>query len=379
VPIKVREQVSGTLSLIAVESGRRYDAQDLSLAAELGRRVGTFIENAQLYERTQAAAAKAEAAAHEAETAGRLKDEFLATVSHELRTPLNAILGWSSMLKVRAEPALVAKGIAVINRNAAAQSKIIEDILDVSRIITGQLRLELRPVDLVAIVADAIEVVRPSAVVREIGIEFERPPEPSFLVGDPERLQQVMWNLLSNAVKFNDRGGHVEVRIEQRGSQLVLTVVDNGKGIDQAFLPYVFERFKQADGSTTRRFGGLGLGLAIVRHIVELHGGRVAVTSPGLGKGAAFEVILPVQALAPATDEPQSTSSERPPSVVPIAHLEGLKVLVVDDEPDARDLVELVLTQAGAKVRTANSASTGLALLVPFQPDVIVSDIGMSD
>ncbi|HXK18162.1 MAG TPA: PAS domain S-box protein, partial [Polyangiaceae bacterium] len=351
VPIKARDKVLGTLSLIAAESGRRYDRQDVSLATELGRRVGTFIENALLYEHAQAAAASAEAAARQADMAGRLKDEFLATVSHELRTPLNAIVGWSSVLKVRAEPALVAKGIAVINRNAATQSKIIEDILDVSRIITGKLRLELRPVDLVGIVLDAIEVVRPSAAARDISLDFQRPAEPALLVGDAERLQQVMWNLLSNAVKFSERGGRVQVRLEQRGSQVVARVVDQGKGIDLAFLPYVFERFKQADSSTTRRFGGLGLGLAIVRHIVELHGGRVAATSAGPGRGAAFEISLPVQAVMPLVEEAATrATSARPASEPPAASLEGLRVLVVDDEADARDLLELVLTQAGAKV-----------------------------
>ena len=380
VPIKARERVLGTLSLLAAESGRRYDRQDLGLASELGRRVGTFIENALLYERAQVAAASAEAAARDAELAGRLKDEFLATVSHELRTPLNAIVGWSSMLKVRPEPALVAKGIAVINRNAAAQSKIIEDILDVSRIITGKLRLELRPVDLVAIVADAIEVVRPSAAVREISIEFQRPPEPAFLVGDPERLQQVMWNLLSNAVKFSESGGRVEVKLEQRGSQLFASVIDEGQGIEAGFLPYVFERFKQADSSTTRRFGGLGLGLAIVRHIVELHGGRATVNSAGPGRGSAFVVGLPVHAVLPPLEEPQtSAASEHPPSRPPCASLEGLRVLVVDDEADARDLLELVLTQAGAKVLPAPSAAAAVEALLRFQPNVIVSDIGMAD
>jgi CheY-like chemotaxis protein len=233
---------------------------------------------------------------------------------------------------------------------------------------------------LVGIVLDAIEVVRPSATARDIQIDFPRPAEPALLVGDAERLQQVMWNLLSNAVKFSERGGRVEVRLEQRGSQVVASVVDQGKGIDLAFLPYVFERFKQADSSTTRRFGGLGLGLAIVRHIVELHGGRVAATSTGPGRGAAFEICLPVQAVMPLVEEAATlATSARPVREPPAASLDGLRVLVVDDEADARDLLELVLTQAGAKVRTAPSAAAGLLALLSFQPDVIVSDIGMAD
>jgi PAS domain S-box-containing protein len=379
VPIKVRDQVSGTLSLIAAESGRRYDARDLALAAELGRRVGTFIENAQLYERAQQAASRAALAAREAEAAGRMKDEFLATVSHELRTPLNAILGWSSMLKVRKDPASLAKGVDVIHRNALAQSKIIEDILDVSRIITGKLRLELGPVDLAMVICDALEVVRPSAAAREISLRFDKPAESKILAGDAERLQQVMWNLLSNAVKFSEPGGEILVEVEQRGSQLAVTVTDHGKGIDPEFLPYVFDRFKQADSSTTRRFGGLGLGLAIVRHIVELHGGRASVRSNGLGQGASFEVVLPIHATVPLPAEAKAASPREPLLAAQAPSLVGLRVLVVDDEVDARELLELVLTQIGATVRSVGTASSALTVLEDFHPDVIVSDIGMPD
>lgn len=300
VPIKVRDQVSGTLSLMAGESGRRYDARDLTLAAELGRRVGAFIENALLFQRAHAAARRAEEAAREAEAAGRMKDEFLATVSHELRTPLNAIMGWSSLLLKRADATTTARGLEVIHRNAQAQSKLIDDILDVSRIITGKLHLELRPVDLAAIAAESLKAVSASAVARDIHLELRTPAEPVALVGDAERLQQVMWNLLSNAVKFSERGGHVEVEVQGAPSQVLVTVKDDGKGIEPEFLPHVFDRFKQADGSTTRRFGGLGLGLAIVRHIVELHGGRVSVSSPGVGFGATFELALPTHIAASA-------------------------------------------------------------------------------
>jgi PAS domain S-box-containing protein len=381
VPLNVRDEVSGALSLIAAESGRRYDASDLALASELGRRVGAFIENALLLQRARDAAQRAETAAREAESAGRMKDEFLATVSHELRTPLNAIMGWSSLLQARSDATSIAKGIEIIHRNALAQSKIIEDILDVSRIITGKLRLEPRPVDLARVITDSLEAVRASSFAREISIDFERPAQPAVLVGDAERLQQVMWNLLSNAVKFAERGGSVAVKVRHVGSQLVVSVTDNGKGIEPEFLPYVFERFKQADSSTTRRFGGLGLGLAIVRHIVELHGGLVSVSSPGLGQGATFELTLPIHATAPLLSAPDEADSHArsPASNGQRARLDGVRVLVVDDEADARDLLELVLTEAGARVATATSASEAFVRLAEHEPHVIISDIGMPE
>ncbi|RYZ02331.1 MAG: PAS domain S-box protein [Myxococcales bacterium] len=381
VPITRRDEVSGTLSLMASDSGRRYDARDLALASELGRRVGAFIENALLFQRARSAAERAEEAAREAEAAGRMKDEFLATVSHELRTPLNAIMGWSSLLKTRSDPATLTKGIEVIHRNAQSQSKLIEDILEVSRIITGKLRLELKPVDLAQLVGDSLEAVRTSAAAREVKLELERPPEPVVLVGDAERLQQVMWNLLSNAVKFTEHGGHVRVRLEQMRAQLVVTVTDDGKGIEPEFLPYVFDRFKQADSSTTRRFGGLGLGLAIVRHIVELHGGRASVSSAGLGRGSTFEVVLPIRATAPIPS-PGPDAEDRPLPLerqVARRRLEGVRVLVVDDEVDARELLHLVLGDAGATVQTAGTAAAALARLSAGVPDVVVSDIGMPE
>ncbi len=380
-PIRQRNRILGTLSLNAADSGRRYDERDVGLALELSARIGAFLENAALYERAQAAAASAAAAAQQAETAGRLKDEFLATVSHELRTPLNAILGWSSLLKARTDQSSIEKGVDVIHRNAKAQSKLIEDILDVSRIITGKLRLELAPVDLSAVVADAIEVIRPSAVAKNISVEFRRPEETCLLIGDSERLQQVLWNLLSNGVKFNDTGGHICVTLARQGSALEVKVTDDGKGIDLDFLPYVFDRFKQGDGSTTRRFGGLGLGLAIVRHIVELHGGKVAVQSAGPDQGSTFELSLPVRATLPIADAPAERPARAPSSSGLRAQrdLGGLRVLVVDDERDARELLELVLVRSGARVETAGSAAAALALAERFQPEVIVSDVGMPE
>ena len=332
-------------------------------------------------EETARAAQKAEATAREMQLAGRLKDEFLATVSHELRTPLNAILGWSSVLLTRSDQQLVEKGVEVIHRNAKAQSKIIEDILDVSRIITGQLRIEMKPVDLIVIIGDAIEAVRPSAVARDIQLEIQGSSEPWRLIGDAERLQQVMWNLLSNAVKFNVAGGRIRIKLERGGGQLSVSIADDGKGIEPEFLPYVFDRFKQADGSTTRRHGGLGLGLAIVRHIVELHGGHVQAASPGPGQGSTFTIWLPVRATIAPSEPPPSTAARPEASSAPTAppELAGVHVLVVDDERDARELLELVLTRSGARVSTAGSVSSALTLLESATPDVIVSDVGMPE
>ncbi|HVJ14750.1 MAG TPA: PAS domain S-box protein, partial [Polyangiaceae bacterium] len=266
VPIRDRAQILGVIALVSSETERRYGASDITLAEELGRRAGAALENAQLYQRAQEAARSAEHAASAAEEASRIKDEFLATVSHELRTPLSAILGWATLLKDRLKEPSAKKPIEVIHRNAQAQVKIIDDILDVSRVITGKLRIDPRPSDLVAIARDAIEVVRPSADAKKIKLEFEPESDSCLLVADPERLQQVVWNLLSNAVKFTDPGGKARLSVGMKNSQVVLVVSDTGKGIEPAFLPLVFERFRQADSSTTRRVGGLGLGLALVRH-----------------------------------------------------------------------------------------------------------------
>jgi PAS domain S-box-containing protein len=339
-------------------------------------------EEAQAAARQASVAAKnAEEAAQRAEAASRIKDEFLATVSHELRTPLNAIVGWSSILKERSREPSIVKGISVIHRNAEAQKRIIEDILDMSRVITGKLRLELKPTDLAQIAREAIEVVRPSASAKLIAVELLTDPELPVVVADPGRLQQVVWNLLSNSVKFTEAGGAITTRLQQEGSKLVVAVTDTGCGIEQEFLPYVFDRFKQGDGSTTRRVGGLGLGLAIVRHIVELHGGHVEATSAGRGHGATFRVVLPIRATTSITEAPKVPSSappmmqDRPEG----ASLGGIRALLVDDEPDARELLEMVLAEAGASVETAGSAEEGFESLRRFRPHVLVSDIGMPD
>jgi len=375
VPMRGRGELLGSLTLCFGKSGRHHSIEDLHTAEELARRAGVSIVQARLFARLEAAAKAAEEAAAAAEAASRVKDEFLATVSHELRTPLNAILGWATLLRQRELAPDVGKGVEVIQRNAQAQAKLIDDILDVSRIITGKLRLELEPTDLLGIVRDAIEVVRPSASAKHIEIEVSAPAEPCVLVADPARMQQVVWNLLSNAVKFTEARGAIRIAIVPEQARLRVTVSDTGQGIAPEFLPFVFDRFKQADGSTTRRIGGLGLGLAIVRHIVELHGGEVHAHSAGLGRGASFTLSLPQHAVVPAAVTPSlgGTAAQHPPA----PRLHGVRVLVVDDEPDARDLLELLLQAAGSRVQKTASAAEALACLPTFRPDVIVSDIGM--
>ncbi len=329
--------------------------------------------------REAAAREAAEAVATRAEEANRIKDEFLAMVSHELRTPLSAIVGWSALLRQHELDPHVAKAVEVIDRNARAQTKIIEDILDVSRIITGKLRIEPKPTDLAAVTKQAIEVVRPSADAKRIALTLEETDEAPLLVADAERIQQVVWNLLSNAVKFTDSGGAIHVCIRRESSRLFVIVRDTGRGIEASFLPYVFDRFKQADASTTRRVGGLGLGLALVRHIVDLHGGTVAAESAGPGRGSTFTISLPVRAIAPRLAPPKQPGAPQAREHAAIAAdaLAGLRVLVVDDDADARELLQTLLEEAGAEVETADSAEAGLAALRRARPHVLVSDIGM--
>ncbi|XXY44980.1 PAS domain S-box protein [Sorangium sp. So ce269] len=315
----------------------------------------------------------------QAQEANRMKDEFLATISHELRTPLNAILGWSSVLCDSITDPEIARAFETIRRNAQAQARIVEDVLDVSRIVTGKMHIETRPADFAAIVADALEVVRPAANAKDIELSVEGAERSLMLVGDPARLQQVVWNLLSNAVKFTERGGHVRVNLEQAGASVHLAVHDDGRGIDPAVISHVFERFWQADSSITRRFGGLGLGLSIVRHIVELHGGTVSAQSGGLNQGTSFFVTLPVRAVTPLPEQEPDRRRPAAPRESTKARLDGLRVLVIDDEPDARELISAVLSERGAEVRVASSALEAHGALATARPHVIVSDIGMTD
>jgi signal transduction histidine kinase/ActR/RegA family two-component response regulator len=325
-----------------------------------------------------------ERAAHsEAAQANRLKDEFLALVSHELRTPLNAILGWISLLKDGANDAKeMSEGLETIDRNARAQSRLIEDLLDVSRIISGKVRLEIREVNLRAVTASVIDALRPAADARGVRVQLLATNEASDVLGDADRLQQVVWNLLSNAIKFTPRGGEVRLSLEHTESRVALTVADTGRGIAPDFLPQVFKRFAQDDGSTTRAHGGLGLGLAITRHLVELHGGKITVQSEGEGRGATFRVEIPVVAvkelrrnLAARIDAMHSVLPERGESAR--VSLDGRRVLAVDDQPDTLAVIERVLTRAGAEVRTATSAAEGLSILSDWRADLVISDVGM--
>jgi len=365
----------GTITFISAESGRVYDHADMARAEEIARRAALAVDNARLFQ-------EAQQARDNAETANRAKDEFLATISHELRTPLTAALGWSYLLrssKLDAETA--ARALDTIERNIKAQAQIVEDLLDVSRIISGKLSLDVRPLDLRTIIEAAMDTVRPAAEAKGITLrtEFEEGPGP--ISGDPNRLQQVIWNLLSNAVKFTPKGGDVSVQLRQVDSHMAISVTDTGMGIAAEFLPFVFERFRQADATSTRRYGGLGLGLSIVRHLVELHGGTVEVDSPGEERGSIFTVKLPLLAVqmreADTIIREPSFETETSFALSNVASLQGLRVLVVEDEADARELISTVLEQFGAQVRNAPSAAEGFSVLRVWRPDVLVSDIGM--
>ncbi|HYC91188.1 MAG TPA: ATP-binding protein [Thermoanaerobaculia bacterium] len=314
-----------------------------------------------------------------AETASRARDEFLATVSHELRTPLTSIIGWIQLLRLERDEAALAEGLDTIDRNARAQSRLIEDILDFSRINAGKLRLGVQPLDLADVIDAAVDIVRPAANAKGVRIDCVLDSEAGHVSGDGDRLQQVIWNLLSNAVKFTPRGGRVQVRLERINSHCEVTVSDTGEGISPKFLPYVFDRFSQADSSSTRAHAGLGLGLGIVRHLVELHGGTVQAFSPGEGQGSTFAVRLPL--LVAHHRAAEEVVRMELPAVRTIqqafADLTGVSVLVVEDNDDSRKLLQTILTRAGAAVQVAESVATALRILAGEWPDIIISDIEM--
>ena len=352
-------RVSLTISPVRDGSGRIIGASKISRDVS---------ERDHLLAREQAARARAE-------EAGRLKDEFLATVSHELRTPLNAILGWAHVLRrtERTDPR-ERHAVEVIERNARAQARVIDDLLDVSRIITGKLRLDVHPLMPAAAIDSALDSLKPMADAKGIRLHSVLDSSAGPVSGDPARLQQIVWNLVSNGIKFTPKGGRVEVRLERVDSSVEIAVSDTGEGIRPEFLPHVFDRFRQSDAGIARRTGGLGLGIAIVRHLVELHGGSVGAESPGPGEGATFMVRLPLRPVRSHGDRPSMAASEdrgRMPD------LSGCRILIVDDEPDTRELLREVLEHCGGEVRDAASAEEAMAALKSWTPSVIVSDIGM--
>jgi signal transduction histidine kinase/ActR/RegA family two-component response regulator len=341
-------------------------------------------ERARAEEALRAALVREQMARSEAQVANRMKDEFLATVSHELRTPLNAIIGWSHLLRSgRLDAATIARGVETIDRNAKSQAQLIEDILDVSRMITGKLKLANEPVDLSAVINAAIDSVQLAADAKDIHLAVTLDPSARHTIGDSNRLQQVVWNLLANAIKFTPEGGHIDVRVERAGRFARLCVSDSGQGFSPEFLPFIFDRFRQADGTSTREHGGLGLGLSIVRQLVELHGGTVKAQSDGAGKGATFIIKLPLapsnkrssrrEGLGRIAGKPVGTST----SLVP--QLDGVRVLLVDDDPDALQILSVMLEQSKALVQVAGSVREALEVLEWYTPDVLVSDLAMPD
>ncbi|MBE9108366.1 response regulator [Nodosilinea sp. LEGE 07298] len=377
----------GVISFVTAESNRQYTSTDLALAENIAHQVAIAVDNARLYQDEQTARSEAEAA-------NRIKDEFLAVLSHELRSPLNPILGWSQLLQKRqSDDDILMRGLQTIERNAKLQTQLIADLLDVSRILQGKLNLDSAFVSLKTTIEAAMETVRLAAEAKSIQLHTHLEATVLPVLGDAGRLQQVVWNLLSNAVKFTPEGGRVEISLTaitpepdsseappQKGgpSHAQIIVTDTGQGITPEFIPYIFDRFRQADSKTTRQFGGLGLGLAIVRQLVELHGGTIAVASPGEGLGSTFTVRIPLQrhsddAIQEAEAAAAFCRSSRP------TLLTGVRILVVEDEADARELLVLVLEQAGAKVTAVTSAVEALQRLPQLELDVLISDIAMPD
>ncbi|MEY2396761.1 MAG: hypothetical protein QOF94_3106 [Acidobacteriaceae bacterium] len=375
----VRLHKDGTLVDISLTVSPIRDANNKVIgASKIARDISqrkhvekTLREQSAAYERLYA----------EAQESGRLKEEFLATVSHELRTPLNAVLGWARILRAgRLKKAEAGKALETIERNARAQAQLIDDLLDVSRIITGKLRMDVRPIDPNGFIEAAIDAVKPTAEAKGVRVQKIMDTGVVTVPGDPARLQQVIWNLLTNAIKYTPRGGWVQVRMERVDSHLQIVVADSGQGIPQEFLPYVFDRFRQVDQSTSRHHGGLGLGLALVRHLVELHGGSVAAASPGPDQGSTFTIVLPV---VPIYQVDQAGARVHPtaqnllPAAEYTTRLDALKILIVDDEPDTRELLKSSLSECGADVIVVASVSEAFGSLEASVPDIVICDIGM--
>ncbi len=366
VPLTSTSGTLGAMTFAFGESGRRYTERDLAFAQDVAARAALAIENAFAYRRSN--------------EANRLKDEFLATLSHELRTPLNAILGYAQMLNMgMLDGDRQTNAVSVLTRNAESLRQIIDDVLDVSRITSGKLRLSMRSVELPEILENAIATVRPAADAKGVAMELSVAPSIPPVWGDPDRLQQVVWNLLSNAVKFTPGGGHVQLRLERNASGVRIIVTDDGRGIEPTFLPHIFERFRQADSRFSREHGGLGLGLAIVRELIELHGGTVSASSAGLGRGATFEIRLPTVMSQGATVAGPRHGAASPAAEQPRLpeRLQGVHVLAVDDEEDALGLLRVILESAGAEVTTAGSAEQAIELLERNRFDALIADIGM--
>ncbi|PYS13272.1 MAG: hypothetical protein DMG15_11695 [Acidobacteria bacterium] len=359
------------------------DQELLDTFMTIGHQMGQYME----HRNAEEALAKSETqlrhlvasekeARREAEAANRMKDEFLAILSHELRTPLTSVFGWVQMLQNRAtDPEITAKALNVIDRNLRVQAKLIEDLLNVSQIITGKLQIQRDTIDAVQIVMATIETIRPSADAKQITLKLESDRPLPALSADPARLQQIVWNLLSNSVKFTPKGGSVIVNVRQSGSELEIAVSDTGEGISPEFLPQVFNRFSQADASKTRRHSGLGLGLALVRQLIELHGGTVRVASPGVGKGSTFTVSFPLPPISTSSPKPNTFTTKSSDT----SPLQDVRVLLVEDEPDTREMIAHALQEFGASVAQASSAAEAFREFVSTTPDILVSDIGMPD
>ncbi|MES2295996.1 MAG: ATP-binding protein [Pseudomonadota bacterium] len=364
-----------------IEQRKQVEADLVSLNESLERRVAE--RTCEMLLAQQAVGemlVKERSAREEAERVNCMKDEFLLTLSHELRTPLNSIFGWTQLLNSHSDDAkMVSKGIEVIDRNVRIQTRLIEDLLDLSAIVSGKIKLDLQGVDLGAMISAGIASIAPTADAKNITFQTDLDPNASSIVADPARMQQVLWNLLTNAIKFTPQGGSITLSLARVDTTVELRVSDSGEGIDAAFLPFVFERFRQADSSTRRRHGGLGVGLAIVKNLIELHGGTVSVQSAGAGQGSSFVLALPCQAIELGAVRPPHARAAEPrhPKVDTMPDLRNLRVLIIDDEEDAREVVRVMLDHQHATTMTAASAAEALACIGQFAPDVILCDIGM--